>query len=107
MSQGNFDGAIKDCSELIKLAPNFTRAFYLCGDAYTRKGLLDEALKNYTEVIKLNAHNARAYIARGKVHAAKGSRELAISDFKKVFEITGDPQLRQEAQQQLNLLGVK
>ena len=104
---GQWDKSLSDYNEIIKLEPNDAAAFLSRGNSHTRKGFLDEALKDYNEAINLNPNNAQAYLARGANYAVKGARDLAILDFQKVLEIADDHQLKQEAQKQLQLLGVK
>lgn len=107
LEKGQLDEPILDYSEVIRLSPNNAKAFFHRGYVYARKRLLDEALKDYNEAIRLDPNYDQAYLARGILQAKKGERDLAISDLQTALQKTNNPQLRQLAQKQLDLLGVK
>jgi len=58
-----YDAAINDLNELIKLMPdNASASFALRGDAYLKKGQFDEAISDFTDAIRLDPNYVDAYI---------------------------------------------
>src|SRR5262249_21929950 len=72
VSQGNtsagnhdYDRAIADYSEAIRLNPQYALAFDNRGNAYWNKADYDRALSDYNEAIRLDPKYASAYYNRG------------------------------------------
>src|SRR4029077_18900380 len=61
----DWDGAIAEYSEAIRLDPNFADAFYNRGLAREDKGNLDDAIQDFSRAIALNPRHALAYTERG------------------------------------------
>jgi tetratricopeptide (TPR) repeat protein len=51
--KGDFDRAIADASEAIRLNPKLARAYYSRGEAYRMKGDFGRAISNLTEALRL------------------------------------------------------
>ena len=81
VASGDFDKAIADFTEAIRLDPKEAVAYYKRGMAYGAKGDHDKAIADYTEAIRLNPKSAEAYINRGVVYAGKGEKAKAEADF--------------------------
>jgi tetratricopeptide (TPR) repeat protein len=60
-----YDRAIQDLDEAIRLDPNYARAFGNRGIAYGRKGQDDLALQDFDQAIRLDPNDARAFYNRG------------------------------------------
>ena len=56
----DYDGAIAELTEAIKLNPDFATPYYVRGNAYTQKGNYDLAINDYTQAIKLNPNDNKA-----------------------------------------------
>ena len=54
-TKGEYDRAVQDYDESIKLNPNYARAFNNRGVAYQKKGEYDRAIKDFDECIKLRS----------------------------------------------------
>ncbi|HBE32507.1 MAG TPA: peptidase C14, partial [Cyanobacteria bacterium UBA11368] len=52
--KGEYDLAIEDLNEALKLNPNSAKAFYNRGVAYGNKGEYDRAIADFTAAINLN-----------------------------------------------------
>ncbi len=87
VKSGDFDRAIAEYSEAIRLDPTNAKAFFGRGVAYAKKGDLDRAISNYTEVIRLEPWNALAFANRGNDYFKKGDFDRAIADFNEAIQL--------------------
>ena len=80
-----FDKAIADYTEAIRLDPEYAMAYNNRGRAWQQKGEFDKAIADYTEAIRLDPKDAAAYSNRGNAWATKkdfdqGHRRLQRGD---------------------------
>jgi len=80
-NKGDWDAAMADYNEAIRLDPNYSAAYDNRGNVKRQKGDLNGATADIDQAIRLNPKNAIAYFNRGKVKEAKGDLEGAIADF--------------------------
>jgi len=85
--EGDYDQAIKDYSEAIKLKPDFVEAWTNRGNAYSNKGNHDQAIKDCSEAIKLKPGSARAWYNRGLAYKRLGNEAKAKADRLKAEEL--------------------
>jgi len=83
----DYDRAIPDYTEAIRLNPNLASAFYGRGAAYNRKGDFDHAIREDDEAIRLNPNFAYAYDARGRAYRNKGDYDHAIQDYDEAIRL--------------------
>src|SRR6516162_6102103 len=76
----DFDRAIDDYNEAIRLDPKFAVGFNNRGLGYQRKNQYDLAIQNYDEAIRLNPQYALAFVNRSNAHRSKARFDLAIAD---------------------------
>jgi tetratricopeptide (TPR) repeat protein len=76
-----YDKAIVDYTEAIRLKPNNAKAYKERGRAYSAKKQYDNALSDYNEAIRLDPNFAAAYNNRGYVYYEKKDYDKAISDY--------------------------
>jgi tetratricopeptide (TPR) repeat protein len=78
----DYDCAIADAGQVIKLRPNAEAGFFVRGRAYFGKGNYDLAIADFTEVIRLNPNYAMAYNNRAWIYAyhLKRDYDRAIAD---------------------------
>lgn len=114
----DWDRAIADLSQALQLglAPDdpygflglkHINAYLFRGMAYAAKGDLDQAIVDLGQAIQLYSDDADddlTYLVRGGAYRAKGLKDKAIADLKKVLELSQDPQLRQNAEEELKKL---
>lgn len=86
-SKGQWDRAIADFSEAIRLKPDFVTAFNNRGNIYYGYGQFDRAIKDYDEAIHLKPDFAEAFSNRGNVYRKKGQFGLAIKDYDKAIHL--------------------
>ena len=58
----NYDKAIADYSEAVRIDPNNAKAYYDRGLAYRSNGKRDKAIADFSEAIRLDPNNAAAYV---------------------------------------------
>jgi tetratricopeptide (TPR) repeat protein len=80
-TKGDFERAIADYNEAVRLDPKSARAFTDRGSAYQTNGDLERAITDYDEAIRLDPRSARAFTNRGTAYEAKGNLERAIADY--------------------------
>jgi len=83
----NFDKAIGDYTEAVKLNKRFSDAYFNRAALYQQKKQFDKAIKDYGRVIKLNPKDDIAYYNRGILYVEAGNKDKAIEDFEKAMEI--------------------
>jgi tetratricopeptide (TPR) repeat protein len=84
---GDYDRAIADFNEAIRLDPKSSLAFRSRGDSYTNKGDHNRAIADYSEAIRLDSNDALALSARGVAYATKGDYDRAIADFNRAIRL--------------------
>ena len=88
--QGDFDRAIQDYSETIKLNPHFADAYNNRGKAYFMQGDFDRAIADFNKAIKLKPNYAIAYNNRGIACGNKGDFDYAIQNFNRAIALKPD-----------------
>jgi len=105
--KGDLGRAIIDYDQAIALKPDYAVAYAGRGAAYGAKGDLDHAIADYDQAIALKPDYAKAYVNRGNAYVQAGEKDKAIADFRKVLDLSSDPYLRQQAEEQLQALEVR
>jgi hypothetical protein len=75
----DYDKAISDFTEAIRLDPNLALAYLDRGYAYSHYGNPDKAISDYNDAIRLDPHLALAYFNRGTAYQNQGNLDKAIS----------------------------
>jgi tetratricopeptide (TPR) repeat protein len=78
--KGDWDNAINDATESIRLNPRYFGGYLARGIIYRRSGNLDQAVSYYNAAIRLNPNFARTYYDRAIAYGLKGDYNAAIRD---------------------------
>src|SRR3954447_26685166 len=84
---GDFDRAIADFDQAVRLNPSYTRAYVSRGNAQLAKRDFDRAIASFDQAIRLDPRNAATLTGRGSALAAKGEHDRAIADFDSALKI--------------------
>ncbi|MEN9216119.1 MAG: tetratricopeptide repeat protein [Gloeomargarita sp. HHBFW_bins_162] len=87
--RGDFEAAILELNQVIKLAPNNATAFTLRGVAYTNMGNAKQALEDFTKAIQLAPKAAAPYGYRGIVRRQMMDLPGALADVNEAIKIDG------------------
>ena len=77
----NYENAISELTNAIKLNPKFSVTYHDRGSAYYEQSLLDEAIADFTKSIELTPNNSASYMQRGIIYIKKDLIDNAIADF--------------------------
>src|SRR6266702_4480760 len=89
--KGDYERALADYDEAIKLAPHTALAFAQRGEVHAKRRDYDSAIADYERAIELEPNLASAFSNRGLAWASKGEIRLAIADYTKAINL--DPNL--------------
>ena len=86
-----FDKAIVDYNEAIRLDPKFLSAYLNRADAWSRQQKFDNAAADIKEAMRLYPNSVLCYLARGCLNFAQGCFSAAIADYDEALRL--DPKL--------------
>ena len=84
---GQYDEAIEDCRESIRLKPDNDVAHFSLGLALVRCGQTGEAIDEFRETIRLNPNNWDAYVQLADAFELKGVPEEAITRYREAAAV--------------------
>ncbi len=84
---GNYEGAVEDFNQAIKLDPQNALAYNRRGDAYYRLGDYEQAQADSSQAILLNPQDANAYFDRGFAFSELGKYKEAIADYTQAIKL--------------------
>jgi tetratricopeptide (TPR) repeat protein len=90
LHKAQFDSAISDCNDAIRLKPSFAEAYNNRAAAYNNKGQHDLAIADLDVAIGIEPNNATAYENRGSAYSLKGQYDRAIADLNKALRLKPD-----------------
>jgi carboxyl-terminal processing protease len=87
LAKSDYDRAIADYDQAIKLDRRYTYAYHNRGLAYHFKKDYDRAIADYGEAVRLNQKYAEAFNDRGLAYQAKGNLDQAIADYERAIQL--------------------
>ena len=108
MDTENYEGAIADFDQAIRLKPNYVSAYLNRGYAHFTLNNTEAALADSNQVIQRSPNQGMAYLLRGLVYSLSAENiDQAPADFKRAKDLAqaqGDRQTSQTAQKMLATL---
>ena len=86
----NYNEAIINFKNIIKINSNFADAYYNLGIIYKKINLIDKSIDNYYKCIKINSKKYEAYNNLGNIFKDKLEIESAIKNYLYCLEINPD-----------------
>jgi tetratricopeptide (TPR) repeat protein/serine/threonine protein kinase len=86
----DYDGAIAEFKEALRLKPDFADSHYNLGVALDNSGQLDQAITEFREAIRLNKDYAKAYCNLANAHSKNGQLVDAIAEYREVLRLKPD-----------------
>ena len=91
LKKNQYDGAIEDFNQAIRLDANNAWAFANRGNAYFNKRQFDRALQDYDQALRLNPPGyATLFYGRGAIYSSKGDLGGAIAQFDEAIRLQPD-----------------
>lgn len=87
VAEGEYDRAIQDYDQAIKVNPNYAKAFNNRGVAYARKGQHDLAVRDFNEAVKLDPDYAVAFANRAETYLTAGQHDRAAKDYDEAIRL--------------------
>jgi lipoprotein NlpI len=87
LAKGEFDNAIADFTEVVKLYPESPYAYQHRASAYQKKGDYDRAIVDYSELIRRGQLGPYAFFGRGVAYLRNGELDHAIADYNRAIEL--------------------
>ncbi len=87
VEKGNYQAAIADYTEAIRLKPDDADTYNHRGIAYTNVMQSDKAISDFTEAIRLKADYAVSYGLRGIAYGYLHQYDKAISDYNRAIQL--------------------
>ncbi|MBK8845191.1 MAG: tetratricopeptide repeat protein [Bacteroidetes bacterium] len=85
-SKNDFEKAIPDLKEAIRLKKDYLEPYIILGDIYRTQGKSQEAMENLNYALKLKPNSPQALVNRGIVYCVLGNIEEGKKDFDKAIE---------------------
>jgi len=91
LAHGEFDEAVKDFNEAIRLDPHNATAYLYRGLAYEEEGDYPEAISDFDMALRIDPHHADTYLHRGDAYFALDDFDQSIHDYTEAIRL--DPNL--------------
>jgi tetratricopeptide (TPR) repeat protein len=85
--KGDYDHAISDFTQAIKLDPKYVVAYDRRGESYYSKHEYDRAMADFEKALKLDPQDWGAFIDRGTVYEVKGDVAHAFVDYEQAIRL--------------------
>jgi len=87
----NYDAAIKNITEAIRLNPNaetaYKEIYFIRGNAYFEKKDYERALADFAKAIRLEPDNIGAYYGMAKIYEKRKAYDDAVASYTKILQV--------------------
>jgi tetratricopeptide (TPR) repeat protein len=83
----NYDAAIRDCCEALRLGRKISIVYVVRGEAYRMKNEAEKAFADYSMAIQLTPNDGDIYTRRGQAYFLAGKYDEAFSDSSRAIEL--------------------
>ncbi len=90
LERGQYNQAIVNFDEAIRLDPQYANAYYNRGHAYGKRGLYEQAILDFDAYIRLDPDDSGAFFERAYAYDELGQYERAIKDLDEAIRL--DPE---------------
>ena len=90
LKKGDYDKAIQEYNEAIRLKPDDAESYYGRGYAWNEKHEYDKAIADCSEAIRFKPDFANAYVGRGIAWEQKHQYDKAIKDYDQAIRLKPD-----------------
>ena len=87
MDKGDFDQAVRQLTEALRLDPKCSEAYQARGWVYAEQGELAQAVADYSEALRLQPQSAETWCNRGDAYAKLGEPARALADLQRAIEL--------------------
>ena len=87
LAKEEYDKAIADLDETIKLGLHRAGVYSRRGSAYVAKRQFERAIADLNEAIRLDPQFGLAYHSRGQAHQARGENDQAMADYSEAIRL--------------------
>ena len=87
VGQGQFDRAVAEYTEAIRIEPRSALAYMGRGVARAKAGQVKQAIADQTEAIRIDPGLAAAFRNRGRDHWTRGAVKPALADFTEAIRL--------------------
>ena len=84
---GEYDLAIQEYDQAIRLKPSDPRAYYNRGLDYANKSQFERAIQDYDQAVRLDPGNANGFVSRGVAYDGLGQYDRAIQDYDQAIRL--------------------
>ncbi len=82
---GQYDKALADFNEVLRMRPNYAKEYYNRGEMYAARGDYDKAIADYDLALRYGYSEPVVYTARGFSNFQKGQVDAAIADYSRAI----------------------
>jgi TolA-binding protein len=104
-NRGDYDRAIADFTQWIRLEPNNADAYHWRASSYYRKSDWDRAIADYSQAIRINPNNASYFYNRCLAYYSKNDYAQAREDVNRALQINPNHQNAQNMSGNIRQMG--
>lgn len=104
LEAGEYERAVDASKALLKLAPRHLPARDALGAAYIGLGDVQAAVRVANDLIRLNPYDPAHRFKKALLCQHQGEVRMAVEEFQRVLDMSSDPEMTQNAREQLEIL---